>query len=183
MLPSTLQHGYMKKALLREQTTGLFTKARRAMDESQTIEYAERLKQWVDTHDTLLAWLGFSSVAMFFGTILVLGVVIVLLPENYFVKNHRISRRKPIENPVAWVLYLVFKNILGTIFIVAGFIMLFLPGQGILSMIIGLSLTSFPGKRRLIRFLVGRRTVLKSANWLRRKYNRPPLEAPAFRAK
>ncbi len=153
------------------------------MDESQTIKFIDMLKQWFSAHETLLAWMGFSSVAMFFGTILILGSVIVLLPETYFVKNHRISPRKPIENPVLWVLYLVLKNIAGTILILAGFLMLFLPGQGVLSILIGLSLTSFPGKRRLIRYLVGRRTVLKSANWLRRKYNRPPLKAPELKKK
>ena len=61
------------------------------MNESQAVEYMEMLKQWVSAHETLLAWMGFFSLVMFFGTILVLGVVIVLLPKTYFAKNHRIS--------------------------------------------------------------------------------------------
>jgi len=40
------------------------------------------------------------------------------------------------------------KNIIGVIFITSGIIMLFIPGQGIITIIIGIILADFPGKSK-----------------------------------
>jgi len=58
---------------------------------------------------------------------------------------------------------------------VAGIIMLVLPGQGIFTILIGIMLLNFPGKYRLERWIVARRPVLRSINWLRRRAGRAPL--------
>ena len=56
--------------------------------------------------------------------------------------------------------------------------MLFIPGQGLLTILMGLALLDFPGKRaaelRLIRYA----PVNKSIDWIRRKSNKPPLRIP-----
>ncbi len=70
---------------------------------------------------------------------------------------------------------LIGKNALGYIFVVAGFIMLVLPGQGIFTILIGIMLLNFPGKYRLEQWIVARRPVLRSINWLRRRAGRAPL--------
>ena len=64
---------------------------------------------------------------------------------------------------------------LGAIFIVAGIAMIFLPGQGAITILIGITLTDFPGKYRLERWLVTRRPILRSINWLRERRGHPPL--------
>jgi hypothetical protein len=51
-----------------------------------------------------------------------------------------------------------------------------LPGQGILTILIGVSLMEFPGKYRLERGIIHFGPVLKGINTLRRRYGRPPLE-------
>jgi hypothetical protein len=76
------------------------------------------------------------------------------------------------------IIYIIIKNIVGFFLILAGMAMLVLPGQGLLSLLIGISISSFPGKRRLIRIIIRRKAILKTANWLRRKTDRPPLEVP-----
>lgn len=70
---------------------------------------------------------------------------------------------------------LVLKNVLGAIFLTLGVGMLVLPGQGLLTILIGLSLVDFPGKYRLERYLVTRSPVLRSLNWLRRRTGKPPF--------
>ncbi len=67
------------------------------------------------------------------------------------------------------------KNALGYLFVLMGIAMLVLPGQGILTIMIGVTLLDFPGKYRLERWLVSRRPVLRSINWLRRCAGREPL--------
>jgi hypothetical protein len=79
------------------------------------------------------------------------------------------------HHPVLRVIGLAVKNAVGLVFLLAGFAMLFLPGQGILTMLIGISLVDFPGKRRLEATLIGQPTVLSAINSMRNKFNKPPL--------
>jgi UPF0716 family protein affecting phage T7 exclusion len=69
----------------------------------------------------------------------------------------------------------IAKNLLGYIFVVAGILMLMLPGQGFLTILIGITLIDFPGKYALERWIVSHGSVLRSINWIRRQAGRPPL--------
>ncbi len=51
--------------------------------------------------------------------------------------------------------------------------MLFTPGQGILSLLVGVILCDFPGKRRVERKIIERPLVLSTINRIRARYNRP----------
>jgi len=73
----------------------------------------------------------------------------------------------------------VLKNVLGFVFIAAGIVMLFLPGQGILTILIGLTLVSFPRKRALEISLIRRPSVLRAVNWIRRRSGKEPIILPA----
>jgi hypothetical protein len=122
----------------------------------------------------VLIWLAVSSVFMFVGTLVAIPIILMRLPADYF------DVRKPrpwMENhhPVLRLLGHLVKNLIGAIFLFAGFLMLFLPGQGVLTMLIGLSLIEFPGKRRLEAKIVGQSTVLSTINAMRAKFNKPPL--------
>jgi hypothetical protein len=70
---------------------------------------------------------------------------------------------------------LIIKNFAGFGFILAGFIMLFLPGQGILTMLIGISLIDFPRKRELEAKIIGNANILNTINKLRNKFGKSPL--------
>ena len=50
-----------------------------------------------------------------------------------------------------------------------------LPGQGIFTILIGVMLLNFPGKYQLEQWIVARRPVLHSINWLRRRAGRAAL--------
>jgi UPF0716 family protein affecting phage T7 exclusion len=76
------------------------------------------------------------------------------------------------------MLALAAKNVLGVILLIAGAIMLLTPGQGIITMLIGLALIDVPGKRALETWIVGRPRVLAAINRLRARYGHPPLEEP-----
>jgi hypothetical protein len=137
------------------------------------------VEAWIGPHETLAWWLGVSSVIIFLATLISVMAVTVMLPSDHFLHHHQNHPAAPLKNPVLFVCYQVCKNLVGVSFIVAGPAMLVLPGQGLIALIIGLSLISFPGKRRVIRSVVRRKAVLRSANWLRAKFNRPPLQAPS----
>jgi hypothetical protein len=70
----------------------------------------------------------------------------------------------------------VLKNLLGLVLVLAGIAMMLLPGQGLLTVFVGLLLLEFPGKHRLERRLIGWGPIYRAINRLRRRAGRPPLE-------
>ena len=73
---------------------------------------------------------------------------------------------------------LITKNLLGIVLLIAGLAMLLVPGQGLLTIVVGMLLIDFPGKFRVERWLVTRRQVWRSINWLRKRAGRPVLNSP-----
>jgi hypothetical protein len=71
----------------------------------------------------------------------------------------------------------VLKNALGVVLVLLGVAMLLLPGQGLLTLLVGVLLVDFPGKHGLVRRLLGRPKVLKLVNKLRHRRGAEPLEA------
>ena len=61
----------------------------------------------------------------------------------------------------------------------AGIAMLVLPGQGLLTLLVGFLLIDFPGKYRFEKWLVARRWVLQPINWLRLRRHQMPLRVAA----
>jgi hypothetical protein len=119
--------------------------------------------------------LGVVSGVFFIGTLIAIPILIVRLPNDYFIKN---DRRTWLQNrhPVLRVTAYVIKNLIGCVFLIAGIAMLVLPGQGILTMLIGVSLIDFRGKQKLQRKLIGQPAVLRTINRIRQKFGRKPLE-------
>ena len=114
------------------------------------------------------------SIVGFVGSLIAIPFVLVRLPPQYFdVRHPRIWMQE--QHPVLRWVGLILKNVVGVVFFLAGVAMLFLPGQGLLTMLIGLSMVDFPGKRRLESKLIGQATVLKTINTLRHKFRQPPL--------
>ena len=114
------------------------------------------------------------SIVGFIGSLIVIPFVLVRLPPQYFDVRYPRTWMKEHHPVLRWV-GLILKNVVGVVFFLAGVAMLFLPGQGLLTMLIGLSLVDFPGKRRLESKLIGQATVLKTINALRHKFGQPPL--------
>ena len=121
------------------------------------------------------ALVGFS-IATLVMTFILLPFMIVRLPEEYFLESHR--PRPLSRNLIVHLILTALKNVLGLGFVVLGLLLLFVPGQGILTVIVGLTIMNYPGKFKLERWLVMRPRVLPALNWLRQHYGEPPLEDP-----
>jgi hypothetical protein len=130
------------------------------------------VQQYVST-DTLVT-LTVLSVVFFIGSLIAIPYILVRLPADYF--DIRIPRPwMEDHHPILRVLGHIVKNAVGAIFLFAGFLMLFLPGQGVLTMLIGVSMLDFPGKRKVEATLIGQPTVLGVINSMREKFGKPPL--------
>ncbi len=131
---------------------------------------------WIPLDETTIWYLAVFSVVSFVATLALVPVLVVRIPADYFAEKKR-HRWEPWahEHPlIRWSL-LIAKNLLGYVFIILGIAMLVLPGQGVLTILIGIMFINFPGKYRLERWVVMRDPVLKTINRLRQRAGHPPL--------
>lgn len=131
-----------------------------------------------EINEQLIAVLVVVSVVTFFGTLLIVPWILVRIPSDYFVRAQRTPLTVHKRHPVLRLMLLTLKNMLGFVLLLGGFAMLFIPGQGLLTIVLGLMLINFPGKFRLERWLIQRRNIHRPINWIRHKRGRDPIEVP-----
>jgi len=124
----------------------------------------------------LLPKVGALSALFFVISLLSLPWLVALIPEDYFLFNQRRQTAWKKRHPITRLVVAFGKNLLGYILLLGGILMLFLPGQGILTMVVGLLLIDYPGKFALEKKIARTPTVFKGLNWLRSKANKPPLK-------
>jgi hypothetical protein len=110
------------------------------------------------------------------GSLVVVGAVLTRLPADYF----RPGARRPLvetAHPALHALLLVARNVAGVALIAVGVVLSVpgVPGQGLLTIFIGILLVDFPGKRRLERRILGVPVLLRAVNRLRHRRGHPPL--------
>jgi hypothetical protein len=141
------------------------------------VDIVTALFAWARSHSLILWGLSVVSLVAFIGTLAALPFLVARIPEDYFLHPGTGSPRRYANLP-AHLLYLIVKNLAGVVFIIAGVVMLFIPGQGILTILIGVLLMNFPGKRSLALRGISQPSVLAAVNWMRARSQRPPLVLP-----
>jgi hypothetical protein len=121
-------------------------------------------------------WFALVWTAGFAASLVAITVLLVKLPATYFLSSHRrqlwIDRHKVIR----WS-GLILKNVVGLFLLVLGVVLSLpgVPGQGILTGLIGLVLLDFPGKRRVEQKILSRPHVASTVNRLRARFGREPF--------
>ena len=133
-------------------------------------------EQWRQFAFVNAEWFALFSIVGFVIGIMLVPVLVSWIPPDYFShrKRHVIDRRFPITSLV----FLAVKNLIGAVLVFLGLLLLFLPGQGILTLLLGLMIMNYPGKFALERWLVMRPKVLPAINWLRERRDHLPLIDP-----
>ena len=119
--------------------------------------------------------LGISSIAILVISALSISYFIKKIPYDYFLNDKRGIPDYKNKNPVFWIITLALKNIIGYCLIMGGILMLVLPGQGLLTILVGLMLSDYPGKFKLEKRIIKTNLILKTINWYRNKSNIPPI--------
>jgi hypothetical protein len=107
-------------------------------------------------------------------SVIIVVVIIVKIPANYFSSHYQQDFLPGSSWLTRWSAT-ILKNLAGLILVAAGIVMLIGPGQGILTILVGLILMDIPGKRPIEAKIIKRPTVLAAVNKLRAKYNKPQL--------
>ena len=105
-----------------------------------------------------------------------IAVVLVKLPANYFSTHYKQDFLPDSSWIVRWGA-VIAKNLFGVFLILLGIVLSLpgVPGQGILTILLGLIMLDIPGKRPLEAKIIQRPTVLGAANKLRARWGKPPL--------
>jgi len=133
----------------------------------------------LEQHPWILGIAGSASLFTFLATFLLIPLIVVRMRPDYFSVPHRGPGRLRRRHPVVIGILTGLKNVIGAVLVVMGVIMLVTPGQGLLSILAGMTLMNYPGKYRFERWLVTRPSVWRVINWIRRKANVEPLAPPA----
>ena len=132
---------------------------------------------WLDQNAVLLTALTVASVVVFVGSLFAAPIIVARIPADYFTHDRRPPGRWASRHPAVRAVVWAIKNTFGVALMAAGLAMLFTPGQGLLTLLVGFMLINFPGKYRLEKWLISRRRVLRLINWIRRRKGMPPMMA------
>jgi ABC-type phosphate transport system permease subunit len=127
-------------------------------------------------------WRGFLIglvifVVTFVINLAIVSFILVKLPADHFSKDHTTSfwssRPRAIRATAT-----IGMNILGVLLVVVGILLSIpgVPGQGLLTILLGVMLLNFPGKRRLEQNLLRRPEILNAINRLRSRFGKPAFE-------
>jgi hypothetical protein len=134
-----------------------------------------RMFESIQAHETAIIWIAVASLVAFIATLMAVPWLIVRIPSDYFAHRRRLRKQGPRRRVVVRWALLIGKNLLGCLLIAAGIAMLVLPGQGMLTILLGFVLMDLPGKYRFERWIVAHPPVFRSINRLRQRAGRAPL--------
>lgn len=136
------------------------------------------LPAWLEPHlralEPWLPWITAVGVLMALISMLAIPWMLVRMPTDYF---NAPSRPTNLRSPLVWLIWFA-RNALAAILLLAGIAMLVLPGQGLLTIVIAIMASTFPGKYRLERAIMRRPGILRAVNWIRGRRDKPPLDPP-----
>ncbi|MGH9821265.1 MAG: hypothetical protein ACRD43_13950 [Pyrinomonadaceae bacterium] len=106
-----------------------------------------------------------------------IAVVMVKIPADYFSSHYQRDFLPDSPWHVRWGA-IAIKNALGVLLVLLGILLSLpgVPGQGILTILLGLIMLDIPGMRPLEARIIQRPAVLGTINRFRARYERPPLQ-------
>lgn len=109
-----------------------------------------------------------ASIAMFVGSIVAIPWLLRRMPADHFVR--------PPGKTALWKV--LARNTIGAMLVAMGILMLVLPGQGILAILLGLSIMDLEVKHRVVRRLLCRKHIQHAVQKIRARAGKPPLVIP-----
>lgn len=134
--------------------------------------------RWAQSNGNILAWSFGLSLLLFIGSLILIPVLIARMRTDYFVTPDPDGETWFGHHPATRIAAQVLKNSVGVLLLMAGLAMMVLPGQGIITLLVALSLLDFPRKRQLELCIVRQSKVNRAINWIRNRSGRPPIQVP-----
>jgi len=113
----------------------------------------------------------------FFANLGIVSLILVKLPADHFSKSRK-TKFWSGKRPWLHAVKVIGKNIAGILLVALGVVLSLpgVPGQGLLTVLLGIMLLDFPGRDRLEQKLLSRPSIVNSINKLRGRFGKKPLE-------
>ena len=121
-----------------------------------------------------LFWVLISTGSFFASSFLAVGFL-VLLPEDYFLTGKLVGNKALSNGGISRRPLKLFQQIAGIFCIILGFLLLFIPGQGLVVILVGLMLLDIPRLRTLELKIVRQQKVISTLNRVRVFFGQKPL--------
>src|SRR5215204_3304900 len=107
----------------------------------------------------------------------IVSLILVKLPADHFSKNRK-TKFWSGPRPALHAAKVIRKNIASVVLVALGVVLSLpvVPGQGLLTVLLGIMLLDFPGRERLEQKLLSRPSIVNSINKLRGRFGKKPLE-------
>ncbi len=125
-----------------------------------------------------IIWLTGLSILSFIGTMVAVPIIIRRLPADYFLPTFDEDKPRSGGFQPMPLLVRILKNILGYFLILMGVLMLIGPGQGLLTIFMGVILIDFPRKREVEMKLAKIGPINRLMSWIRGRAGKQPLQFP-----
>lgn len=115
--------------------------------------------------------------ASFFINLGIVSFILVKLPADHFSKSRK-TKFWAGPRPAIHAAKVIGKNIGGLLLVALGIVLSLpgVPGQGLLTVLLGVMLLDFPGRERLEQKLLSKPSIVNTINRLRERFKKPPLE-------
>lgn len=113
----------------------------------------------------------------FFANLGIVSLILVKLPADHFSKSRK-TKFWAGSRPWLHAAKVIGKNIAGILLVALGVVLSLpgVPGQGLLTVLLGIMLLDFPGRHRLEQKLLSKPSIVNTINKLRGRFSKPPLE-------
>lgn len=118
---------------------------------------------------------GALSLALAVSSVGIMPVLLAALPVDFVVVAPLPLGTRLALSSLSGKLVLLGRNLLGVLLLLLGFVMLFVPGQGLLTILVGLFLVDGPGRHRLAVWLLRKPVISRAVQRLRARRGAPPL--------
>jgi hypothetical protein len=126
----------------------------------------------------LLKGMALGSLGFFVLTPLAAPVFLVMMPADILVRSRRRMSERATLGKLGFVFWHIFKNLIAVALMLLGILLLFLPGQGLLTLFAGTMLADIPGKKALLHRLLKAKGIKSKVDRLRVKYRKIALIYP-----
>ena len=115
--------------------------------------------------------------ASFFINLGIVSFILVKLPADHFSKSRK-TKFWAGPRPAIHAAKVIGKNIAGILLVALGIVLSLpgVPGQGLLTVLLGIMLLDFPGRHRLEQKLLSKPSIVNTINRLRERFDKPPLQ-------
>ena len=107
----------------------------------------------------------------------IVSVILVKLPADHF-STKRETKFWHGPRPAIHAAKVIGKNIAGILLVALGVVLSLpgVPGQGLLTVLLGIMLLDFPGRHRLEQKLLSKPSIVNKINRLSGRFGKPPLQ-------